>query len=270
MHAEEFPIDDPVPVTPRALAAPAAGAEDPNRRRARPLHYPTPDPATPGGRLCLARERRNWGQQALAQALGFKKGSSISGYEQGKRDPNPGWLRDAAVMLGCSLAWLRGQQEDPEWQDPWPVKASLFCPPANGGHPAPERAPDRPSLPDRPSAQDFMDLVMRPELAPQIQPRLPPALEALQFFLKHGHWGPLPGGDPDEGTELELGQQVLRQQGTQFLTLWTLLEGMARVQDRVAQVEAEVCQEFGPMGERWRARRHPGGLPPQRDHAPDS
>ena len=64
-----------------------------------------------GARIKAARERLNLKQKALADKIPGVGVSRLSGYETGNREPDIGTLRLIAKALGCSIAYLIGEDD---------------------------------------------------------------------------------------------------------------------------------------------------------------
>ena len=96
------------------------------------------------------RKRKGWTQEEFGDMLGINK-VTVSGYENGKRQPTPDMLSKMADLFGVSIDVILGREEDPqpvfgrpiqveykpslEAEVPVPVVASLRCGYGESGEP---------------------------------------------------------------------------------------------------------------------------------------
>lgn len=64
-----------------------------------------------GERIKLLRKRLGVSQAALAERLGFKSSSVVVMWESGERVPRTSILPKLAKELGCSIAFLCGEED---------------------------------------------------------------------------------------------------------------------------------------------------------------
>ena len=62
-----------------------------------------------GENIRAARRAHGWSQEKLAQLVGVKK-ATISRYENGSREPRSEQLKEIAVALGVTAAFLQGYE----------------------------------------------------------------------------------------------------------------------------------------------------------------
>lgn len=70
------------------------------------------------GRIAELRDAKSLSAIALSQSLGFPR-HAIERFESGRQTPNKEQQEKIATFFGVSVAYLRGETNDPTRQDSW-------------------------------------------------------------------------------------------------------------------------------------------------------